>query len=96
MPLHYEIGISSPVMTKKKDEPQEAAGDVAQFESALNELEKIVSSLERGDLKLEESLKLFERGVALTQQCRRSLDTADLKVKHLLGDASATAQESGS
>jgi len=66
---------------------EQAPGEVAQFEAALNELEKIVTQLERGDLKLEESLKLFERGVALTRQCRQSLDTAELKVKHLLGDA---------
>jgi exodeoxyribonuclease VII small subunit len=70
-------------MTNKKDE---APNDVARFEQALNELEQIVGKLERGDLKLEESLKLFERGVALTKQCRQSLDTAELKVKQLLGD----------
>ncbi len=80
-------------MIRKKDQAPEESGDVAQFESALNELEKIVGALERGDLKLEESLKLFERGVALTQQCRKSLDTAELKVKHLLADAPTTARE---
>ena len=70
-----------PEMTK----PQEAAtGDVAQFEAALTELEQIVGKLERGELKLEESLKLFERGVELTKQCRQSLDGAELKVKQLL------------
>jgi exodeoxyribonuclease VII small subunit len=68
--------------TKKEESP----GDVAKFEAALNELEQIVSKLERGDLKLEESLKLFERGVALTKQCRKSLETAELTVKQLLGD----------
>ena len=61
------------------------AGDVAQFEAALNELEQVVAKLERGELKLEESLKLFERGVELSKQCRKSLDTAELKVKTLLG-----------
>jgi len=73
-------------MSKKTDEP---ANGVAQFEAALNELEQIVSKLERGDLKLEESLKLFERGVALTRQCRQSLETAELKVKQLLGETPA-------
>lgn len=63
-----------------------AGGDVAQFEAALAELEQIVGKLERGELKLEESLQLFERGVALTRACRRSLDGAELKVKQLLGD----------
>ncbi len=71
-------------MPKNKEE---SGSEVAQFESALNELEKIVSQLERGELKLEESLKLFERGVALTQRCRQSLDMAELKVKQLLGAA---------
>ncbi|MGH8481581.1 MAG: exodeoxyribonuclease VII small subunit [Nevskiaceae bacterium] len=68
-------------------QPNEAAEpDVARFEAALDELEQIVGKLERGELKLEESLKLFERGVALTRQCRQSLDTAELRVKQLLGD----------
>jgi len=63
--------------------------DLARFESALNELEQIVGKLERGELKLEESLQLFERGVALARQCRQSLETAELKVKQLLGEHAA-------
>jgi exodeoxyribonuclease VII small subunit len=63
----------------------EADSDLARFETALNELEQIVGKLERGELKLEESLKLFERGVELTKSCRKSLETAELKVKQLLG-----------
>jgi exodeoxyribonuclease VII small subunit len=70
-------------MTKSTDaEPAE----VARFEAALAELEQIVGKLERGELKLEESLQLFERGVALTRACRKSLDGAELKVRQLLGD----------
>ena len=72
-----------PDMTKTK---QADDSELARFESALGELEQIVGKLERGEMKLEESLKLFERGVELTQQCRKSLDTAELKVKQLLGD----------
>lgn len=83
-------------MSKKKDDAPEAAGDVARFESALNELEQIVGKLERGELKLEESLKLFERGITLTRQCRSSLDTAELKVKQLLGETAGTAVEKDS
>jgi exodeoxyribonuclease VII small subunit len=71
-------------MTKSTDAGD---GDVARFEAALAELEQIVGRLERGELRLEESLKLFERGVELTRQCRKSLDGAELKVKQLLGDA---------
>ena len=47
----------------------------------MQELEAIVQKLERGELKLEESLQLFERGMALTGECRSALDTAELKVK---------------
>ena len=54
--------------------------------------EQIVGKLERGELKLEESLKLFERGVALTKQCRQSLETAELKVKQLLANGAPDAQ----
>ena len=61
-----------------------AGDEVARFEDALGELEAIVERMERGDLKLEESLQLFERGVGLTRQCRTSLETAELKVKNLL------------
>jgi exodeoxyribonuclease VII small subunit len=69
-------------MTKGKSEPDA----VARFEEALKELEGIVTSMERGDLKLEESLRLFERGVKLTQECRKSLESAELRVRNLLGD----------
>ncbi|TJY61091.1 exodeoxyribonuclease VII small subunit [Sinimarinibacterium sp. CAU 1509] len=76
-------------MAKKQDAPAagaDAAGadPVGQFEEAMKELETIVQTLERGDLRLDESLKLFERGVDLTRQCRGSLDHAELKVRNLL------------
>jgi exodeoxyribonuclease VII small subunit len=58
--------------------------EVSRFEDALGELEDIVTRMERGDLKLEESLQMFERGMALTRQCRQSLEAAELKVKNLL------------
>ena len=60
------------------------------FEQALAELEALVERLEGGDLPLEEALKLFERGVALTRQCQGSLQAAQQKVEILLkrsGDA---------
>lgn len=65
--------------------PAPAADDaVSRFEASLKELEDIVTRMERGDLPLEESLKLFERGVALTRACRNSLETAELRVRNLL------------
>jgi exodeoxyribonuclease VII small subunit len=54
------------------------------FEEALRELETIVRRLEAGDLTLDESLGLFERGQALAAHCGGLLDNADLKVKQLL------------
>lgn len=66
---------------------QEAAPDadpVGQFEAAMKELEDIVQRLEHGELRLDESLALFERGVTLTRDCRASLDRAELKVRNLL------------
>ncbi len=65
--------------------PAEASGDpVAHFEVSLKELDDIVARMERGDLPLEESLQLFERGVALTRTCKDALATAELRVKNLL------------
>jgi exodeoxyribonuclease VII small subunit len=54
------------------------------FEQALAELEALVGRLERGDLPLEEALKAFERGVALTRHCQAALQAAQQKVEILL------------
>jgi exodeoxyribonuclease VII small subunit len=54
------------------------------FEQALGELEKLVERLERGDLPLDEALKAFERGVALTRHCQSALKAAQQKVDILL------------
>lgn len=53
------------------------------FEEAIAELEEIVSRLEAGDLTLEESLALFERGQRLTELCNSQLQTASLRVEQL-------------
>ena len=53
------------------------------FEKSLDELEKIVSQLESGDISLDESIKLFERGIELTNDCRRTLETARQKITSL-------------
>jgi exodeoxyribonuclease VII small subunit len=55
-----------------------------EFEQALAELEALVTRLERGDLPLEEALKSFERGVALTRACQAALSAAQQKVEVLL------------
>jgi exodeoxyribonuclease VII small subunit len=54
------------------------------FERELEELEAVVKRLESGDLPLEESLKLFERGVALSDSCRRQLEAAETRVEMLV------------
>ena len=60
------------------------ATPVAEFERSLDELEQLVAKLEHGDLSLDDSLKAFERGVALYRNCQTALDQAELKVKLLL------------
>jgi exodeoxyribonuclease VII small subunit len=55
------------------------------FEEAMKELEGLIESLEQGDITLEESLKSFERGVALTRICQASLEEAEQKVRVLNG-----------
>lgn len=53
------------------------------FEQALSELTAIVQQMEKNELKLEDALKNFERGVALISQCQQSLKSAEQKVKLL-------------
>ncbi len=53
------------------------------FEEALQELEKIVGRLESGELPLEESIALFEQGMALSVDCRKTLETAKQKVVNI-------------
>ena len=57
---------------------------VPNFEVSLEELEKIVRELEAGDLPLERSLELFERGVGLSEQCRKQLEEAETRVETLV------------
>ncbi len=50
------------------------------FEKSLKQLETLVNKLEKGELSLEESLKLFEQGVKLTRECRQALQSAEQKI----------------
>lgn len=54
------------------------------FESALAELEALVSKMEAGDLSLEDSLEAFEQGVKLTRECQAQLSRAEQRVKKLI------------
>lgn len=53
------------------------------FEEALSQLEGLVSALEKGDMPLEESLKAYEKGVALAAFCEKALSGARLKLSEL-------------
>lgn len=71
------------IMSEKTD-TIENTDPVSRFEDAMRELESVIAQMETGDLPLEKSLSLFERGVRLARECRKSLDTAELRVKTLL------------
>ncbi len=64
-------------MTDKKSTPQS-------FEASLSELETIVNQLEQGELSLEESMQLFERGLALSYDSQQTLTKAEQKIQILL------------
>jgi exodeoxyribonuclease VII small subunit len=57
---------------------------LAGFEASLAKLEEIVAQLERGDLSLEDSVKLFEEGTRLSAECRKQLEEAEGKVELLV------------
>jgi exodeoxyribonuclease VII small subunit len=58
------------------------------FEEAMARLEEIVQELEKGDVPLEQSLKLFEEGIKLSGICNKRLEEAERKVEILLKDKS--------
>ena len=57
---------------------------VLPFEACLHELEKVVKELEGGDLPLERSLELFEKGMRLSDTCRKQLEEAETRVEMLI------------
>jgi exodeoxyribonuclease VII small subunit len=65
----------------KQDAPPQP---VANFETGLAELEKVVKELEAGDLPLERSLELFEKGITLSDACRKQLQEAETRVEMLI------------
>lgn len=68
-----------------------AAETPASFEAALQELERLVQTLETGNLPLEESLAAFERGMALLKFCQETLASAEQKIRILEGEKPAPA-----
>lgn len=65
------------------------------FEQSMARLEQIVRAMERGDVALEESLKLFQEGTELVRGCQKLLDEAQLQVKKIMSapDGSPVEEE---
>lgn len=67
-----------------RDAPETAVAASMSFEQALSELEKIVAQMERGDVALEDSIALYQRGAALKAHCEAKLKDAQLKVEQIV------------
>lgn len=67
-------------------DPAEAS-QIAKFEQSLDELEQLVERMEHGDLSLDDSLRSFERGIALYRDCQGAIAQAELRVRQLLDPA---------
>ena len=63
------------------------------FEAGLGELESVVKQLESGDLPLEKALELFEKGMQLSDACRKQLEEAETKVELLTRRGSSVVPE---
>ena len=74
-------------------EPQADPKPADSFEASLDELEKVVKQLEAGDLSLERSIELFERGVNLSDACRKQLEDAETRVEMLIRKEGKIAAE---
>jgi exodeoxyribonuclease VII small subunit len=85
------LGGACTVRTMATRTPKEAPK--LDFETAMRELEELVERLEQGELPLEESLAVFERGVMLTRTCQTALKDAEQKVEILLKKAGEPAVE---
>ena len=62
------------------------------FEKALENLEQLVSSMESGELSLEDSLKAFETGIKLTRECQTALKEAEQKIQILMNEEGDTQE----
>ena len=71
---------------------EKSTASIADFEKSLDELEKLVNDLERGELSLEQSLTAFERGVKLTRECQQALKTAEQRVEQLVENSDGTLE----
>ena len=74
-------------------ENQSDARPAESFEASLDELEKVVKELEAGELPLERSIELFERGMNLSDACRKQLEEAETRVEMLIRKEGKIAAE---
>jgi exodeoxyribonuclease VII small subunit len=77
-------------------DPQEKPVDKMSFEEALAELEGIVRQLEAGEVELEKSIAIYERGAALKAHCEARLKAAELKVEQIVQGAGGPSTEPAS
>lgn len=68
----------------QSEEDAEDGEDTISFEQSLEELENLVEKLERGQLTLDESLEMFERGMKFARMCNRKLSKAERKIEILI------------
>jgi exodeoxyribonuclease VII small subunit len=61
---------------------------MASYEEQLTALESVVERLERGELSLDESVRLFEEGVKLSNACKKELEAAEGRIQVLVGQGS--------
>lgn len=63
------------------------------FEQSLNELEKIATELEKGDLSLEDAISMFESGMKLSKECSEKLDKAEKRINILVQNENGEISE---
>jgi len=69
---------------KKTSKKSTKKTDTLDFEASMLELESLVERMEQGEQSLEDSLKDFERGIALTRSCQKSLQETEQKIQQLI------------
>ncbi|HVZ69216.1 MAG TPA: exodeoxyribonuclease VII small subunit [Rhizomicrobium sp.] len=74
-----------------KGKPEQASVETLSFEAALRELESIVGRLEQGEVDLEDSIVLYERGQALKAHCEQKLKAAESRLEKIVHGASGPA-----
>ena len=63
------------------------------FETSMEQLEKIVQELEKGDLNLDDSIKKFEEGMKISRQCNKFLEDAEKKITVLINNGNEIVEE---